>query len=307
MSMLSAQGLSKTYDTGVRALDDVSIDIHKGEVFALLGPNGAGKTTFIGIISGLVQKTSGTATIDGHDIGTSWRLARQAIGLVPQEIHLDIFLSAEAIIKNQRGFHGKSPHPALVTEILKRLSLWDKRHEQVRFLSGGMKRRVLIAKALVTEPKVLFLDEPTAGVDVELRKDMWNIIRDLKEKGTTIVLTTHYIEEAELLADRIGIIHNGKLILVEEKTTLMKRMGEKTLNILLRKPVRNLPETLKTFPVTLSEDGLTLTIRYSVENSPVFPILSILEQEGVFPFDLVTRETSLEEIFVNLTAAQHSL
>lgn len=299
--ILSTQSLSKTYERGVVALDRVSLTIRRGEIFALLGPNGAGKTTCISIISGLVKKTSGTVAVDGHDIETDWRAARRAIGLVPQEIRLDIFLSAEAILNNQRGFHGKPPCPKLVKRILEELSLWDKRTEEVRTLSGGMKRRVLIAKALVTEPKILFLDEPTAGVDVELRKDMWDIIRSLKENGTTIVLTTHYIEEAELLADRIGIINTGKLILVEEKTTLMKKMGEKTLAITLAESILDLPSALRRFPISLSKNGRLMTVRYSADDAPVASLLAAIKDSELQIVDVATSETSLEDIFVHLT------
>ncbi len=301
MNILSTHQLSKTYASGTRALEEISIDIKRGEIFALLGPNGAGKTTFIGIVSGLINKTSGTATVDGHDINLEWRAARQAIGLVPQEIHLDIFLSAEKILGYQSGFHGKNPNPDLVENILKRLSLWEKRSDEIRFLSGGMKRRVLIAKALITEPSILFLDEPTAGVDVELRKDMWEIIRELKNSGTTVILTTHYIEEAELLADRIGVIDRGKLLLVEEKETLMRRMGEKTLTIKLGKKLESLPLSLLKHQSSLSEDGQSITLRYSSDESCIFPIIKTLEQEGIPLCDLATTETSLEDIFVTLT------
>ncbi|QQS20676.1 MAG: ABC transporter ATP-binding protein [Candidatus Moraniibacteriota bacterium] len=301
MSILSASHLSKTYSSGVRALDDLSLDIQSGEIFALLGPNGAGKTTFIGIIAGLVKKTSGSATIDGYDFERHWREARTRIGLVPQEIHLDIFLSAETILKNQRGFHGKRPNPRLVEKLLKEFSLFEKKDEEVRSLSGGMKRRVLIAKALVTEPKILFLDEPTAGVDVELRKDMWNTVKRLKDEGVTVILTTHYIEEAELLADRIGIINSGRLILVEEKQTLMKRMSEKTLDISLKNPLPRLPEHLSMLPLSLSSDGHTLTLRYSAGERNIPALLTELEKAGISVEDLSTQETSLEEIFINLT------
>lgn len=301
MSLISVKNLSKRYESGVHALENVSLDIKSGEVFALLGPNGAGKTTLIGIITGLVTKTSGTVSVDGYDIERDYRRTRSLIGFVPQEIALDIFLSVEQILKNQRGFYGKSANPKLIESIMRDLSLWDKRHEEVRLLSGGMKRRVLIAKALTNEPKILFLDEPTAGVDVELRKDMWEKIRKLQQSGTTIILTTHYIEEAELLADRIGIINEGKLVLVEKKETLMKKMGEKTLTVRLNRPIDDLPEDLSRFPLTISKDKREISLQYSTENECVFPFLTALLKHNIPARDLVTTETSLEEIFVSLT------
>lgn len=300
MAIISVQHLSKTYDSGLHALRDVSIDIRSGEIFALLGPNGAGKTTLIGIITGLVTKTSGSVLVDGKDIEKDYRYTRSLIGFVPQEISLDIFLSVEQILKNQRGFYGKPANPALLERIMRDLSLWDKRHAEVRSLSGGMKRRVLIAKALTNEPKILFLDEPTAGVDVDLRKDMWEQVQKLRASGTTIILTTHYIEEAELLADRIGVINEGKLILVEEKETLMKKMGEKTLIVQLKKPLEAIPPTIVSPRLSLSEDRRSLSLQYSSEEPTVFPFLQALEKHSISASDITTTETSLEEIFVTL-------
>ena len=300
MALISIKNLSKTYKSGLHALRDVSLDIHAGEIFALLGPNGAGKTTLIGIITGLVTKTSGEVLVDGKDIEKDYRYTRGLIGFVPQEISLDIFLSVEQILKNQRGFYGKPANSALLERIMRDLSLWDKRHDEVRSLSGGMKRRVLIAKALTNEPKVLFLDEPTAGVDVDLRKDMWEQVQKLRRSGTTIILTTHYIEEAELLADRIGIINEGKLILVENKDVLMKKMGEKTLVVRLSRPIDSIPAELSQYRPSLSEDKQSLSLQYSVEDRVVFPFLQALKDQGVPTSDITTTETSLEEIFVTL-------
>ncbi|QQR78030.1 MAG: ABC transporter ATP-binding protein [Candidatus Moraniibacteriota bacterium] len=300
MALISIKNLSKTYGSGLHALRDVSLDIHAGEIFALLGPNGAGKTTLIGIITGLVTKTSGDVRVDGKDIEKDYRYTRSLIGFVPQEISLDIFLSVEQILKNQRGFYGKPANPALLERIMRDLSLWDKRHAEVRSLSGGMKRRVLIAKALTNEPRILFLDEPTAGVDVDLRKDMWGQVQKLRQSGTTIILTTHYIEEAELLADRIGIINEGKLILVENKETLMKKMGEKTLVIQLKEPMASIPTAFSQYRLTLSEDKQSLSLQYSVEDHVVFPFLQALKEQSILASDITTTETSLEEIFVTL-------
>ncbi len=300
MAIISIKDLSKVYGSGLHALQHVSLDIRSGEIFALLGPNGAGKTTLIGIITGLVNKTSGEVLVDGKDIEADYRYTRSLIGFVPQEIALDIFLSVEQVLKNQRGFYGKPENPKLLERIMRDLSLWDKRHAEIRSLSGGMKRRVLIAKALTNEPKILFLDEPTAGVDVDLRKDMWEQVKKLRESGTTIILTTHYIEEAELLADRIGVINKGKLVLVEDKDTLMKKMGEKTLAITLEKPLESIPEPLSRYRLALSEDGRTLSLQYSSEDRIAASFLRDLEQYNISILDLATTETSLEEIFVTL-------
>lgn len=306
MSIISIQHLSKTYASGAHALEDVSLDIHAGEIFALLGPNGAGKTTLIGIVTGLVTKSSGKVLVDGKDIERDYRSTRGLIGFVPQEVSLDIFLSVEQVLKNQRGFYGKPADPKLIERILREMSLWDKRHEEIRALSGGMKRRVLIAKALTNEPKILFLDEPTAGVDVELRKDMWERIRSLRTSGTTVILTTHYIEEAELLADRIGVINDGKLILVEKKERLMRKMGEKKLTVRLKKPLSVLPATLSKFQPTLSENRTELSIQYSTEEETASSLLSELTILNIPYSDITTAETSLEEIFVKLVGKKGS-
>lgn len=298
--IISIKDLSKKYDSGTHALKDVSLDIQEGEIFALLGPNGAGKTTLIGAITGIVTHTSGSISVMGKDVVKDYRFTRSMIGLVPQEIHLDIFLSVEQILANQRGFYGKPKNPALLERIMKQLSLWDKRHDETRFLSGGMKRRVLIGKALTNEPKILFLDEPTAGVDVELRKDMWRIVQELKRQGTTIILTTHYIEEAELLADRIGIINHGELMLVEDKTTLMHRMGEKTLVLHLEKPIERIPDELHSYELIRSEDGSELRYQYSVDESRAPLLIRDALSSGIQLRDISTTATSLEEIFVSL-------
>jgi ABC-2 type transport system ATP-binding protein len=307
MPLISIRDVSKTYKGGSTALKHISLDIEKGEIFALLGPNGAGKTTLIGIVTGLVTLTSGTVTVAGKDIIKDYRATRSMIGFVPQEIALDIFLSVEQVLKNQRGFYGKPAHPKLLERILKDLSLWEKRHEEIRFLSGGMKRRVLIAKALTNEPSILFLDEPTAGVDVELRKDMWDHIRRLRDRGTTIILTTHYIEEAELLADRIGIINRGQLILVEDKKTLMRKMGEKTITIHLSEPIPSLPKSFHDERLSLSQNGREISLQYSSDETCVFPLLNKLAEHRLPVCDVTTTETSLEEIFVNLIGDKKTL
>lgn len=301
MSILSVRNVSKRYANGTHALENVNLEIREGEIFALLGPNGAGKTTLIGIIMGLVNASAGSVEVFGKNVVSEYRFTRSVIGCVPQEIQLDIFLPVQQVLENQRGFFGKPRNPKLIERLLKTFSLWDKRNDEIRSLSGGMKRRVLIAKALTNEPKILFLDEPTAGVDVELRKDMWEQIRTLKELGTTIILTTHYIEEAELLADRIGIINNGKLILVEEKETLMKRMGEKTLVLTLEKPLNRLPESLRFGGLALSSNGVELTYQYSVDDDGVANIIRAVADCGIGIRDITTKATSLEEIFVRLT------
>lgn len=300
MSIVSINNLSKTYAGGVHALRDINLGIQEGEIFGLLGPNGAGKTTLIGVITGLVTKTAGEVLVFGKDVEKDYRFTRSVIGLVPQEIQLEIFLPVQEILENQRGFYGKPKNPKLVEDVLRTFSLWDKRREQVRFLSGGMKRRVLIAKALMNEPKILFLDEPSAGVDVELRKDMWEQITKLKKSGTTIILTTHYIEEAELLADRIGIINNGELVLVEQKEKLMKQMGEKTLVVALARSLSVLPLALHRPDMILSQDGKEIRYRYSVDDGGVNTVIKELVQEGIAVRDVTTTATKLEEIFVNL-------
>lgn len=283
--IISIKNLSKKYDSGTHALKDVSLDIREGEIFALLGPNGAGKTTLIGATTGIVTHTSGSINVMGKDVVKDYRFTRSMIGLVPQEIHLDIFLSVEQILANQRGFYGKPKNPKLLERIMKQLSLWDKRHDETRFLSGGMKRRVLIGKALTNEPKILFLDEPTAGVDVELRKDMWRIVKELKQQGTTIILTTHYIEEAELLADRIGIINGGELMLVEEKETLMRRMGEKTLVLHLEKPIDHIPNTLE--PIIWFDQKMDPNSAINIQSTKATRRHSLkMPSQQVFPFEI---------------------
>ncbi len=299
---ISVQNLSKTYEDGFQALKEVSLDIEQGEIFALLGPNGAGKTTLISIICGLVNPSSGQVLAAGHDIIRDFRAARSAIGLVPQELSTDSFEKVWNTVSFSRGLFGKAPNPAYLEKLLRDLSLWDKRNKKVMSLSGGMKRRVMIAKALSHEPRILFLDEPTAGVDVELRRDMWEMVRKLRETGVTIILTTHYIEEAEEMADRIGVIRNGELILVEGKDTLMSKLGRKELRLLLQHPLESLPPELVDQPVDLSEDGYELVYTFDSqrEQAGVALLLRTLGELGVEYRDLQTRESSLEEIFVGL-------
>lgn len=299
---ISVKALSKIYDKGFQALKDVNLDIKQGEVFALLGPNGAGKTTLIGSVCGIVQPSEGTITVCGHDHAKEYRAARSKIGLVPQELTTDAFETVFNTVSFSRGLFGKPKNPALIQEILENLSLWDKRDTQVRKLSGGMKRRVLIAKALSHEPEVLFLDEPSAGVDVELRKSMWRQIRKLRDQGVTIILTTHYIEEAEEMADRIGIINKGNLMLVEDKQTLMKKLGKKELVLELYKPVKSVPAALSEYNLILSEKGDTLTFTYdpSKKDNGVADLLDHLKENKIKCKDLSTKQSSLEEIFVNL-------
>ena len=299
---ISVQNLSKTYGDGFSALKDVNLDIQKGEIFALLGPNGAGKTTLISIICGLVNPTAGSVRAAGYDILKEFRQARSKIGLVPQELNTDAFEKVWNTVSFSRGLFGKAPNPSHIEKVLRDLSLWDKRNNAVMSLSGGMKRRVMIAKALSHEPDILFLDEPTAGVDVELRRDMWEMVRKLRESGVTIILTTHYIEEAEEMADRIGVIRNGELILVEDKTTLMSKLGRKELRLHLQCPLDALPPELVDQPIELSEDGYELiyTFDSQQEQSGVALLLRTLAELGVEYRDLQTRESSLEEIFVGL-------
>jgi ABC-2 type transport system ATP-binding protein len=298
-AIISVKQLSKTYASGFRALDGVDLEIERGEIFALLGPNGAGKTTLIGIICGLVNKTSGTVMADGHDIVKDAAAARSKIGLVPQELSTDMFETVKATVSFSRGLFGKPKNPAHVEKVLRDLSLWDKRDSKIMTLSGGMKRRVLIAKALSHEPSILFLDEPTAGVDVELRRDMWEMVRKLREGGVTIILTTHYIEEAEHMADRIGVINKGKLVLVEEKTTLMEKLGKKQLFMQLRKPLERIPDSLGEWKLERSEDGCELV--YTFRDGARMPaLLADLAKEGIELADLQTRESSLEDIFVKI-------
>jgi ABC-2 type transport system ATP-binding protein len=305
--MIAIRGLDKTYASGQVALHGIDLDIRRGEIFALLGPNGAGKTTLIGIVCGIVRASGGSVTIDGHDHVREARAARRLVGLVPQELSTDAFESVWSTVRFSRGLFGRPPDPAHLERVLRELSLWDKRDARIMSLSGGMKRRVLIAKALAHEPSVLFLDEPTAGVDVELRHDMWNMVRRLREQGTTIILTTHYIEEAEEMADRIGVIHRGELVLVEDKAALMRKLGRKQLALSLQAPLAALPEALADLPLELSEDGGTLTYTFQVqegERTGIATLLRRLADHGVDFKDLHTRESSLEEIFVNLVRAR---
>ncbi|MEQ4574721.1 MAG: ABC transporter ATP-binding protein [Gammaproteobacteria bacterium] len=300
--IVSIQGLSKTYAGGFQALRQVDLDIRQGEIFALLGPNGAGKTTLISIVCGLVNPSTGRVLADGHDIVRDYRAARAAIGLVPQELSTDAFETVWATMRFSRGLFGKPPKPGYLEQVLRELSLWDKRDSKISTLSGGMKRRVLIAKALAHEPKILFLDEPTAGVDVELRHGMWQMVRRLREQGTTIILTTHYIEEAEEMADRVGVINRGELVLVEDKHTLMRKLGKKQLALTLQAPLARLPEELQGLPLELAAGGATLVYTFDAqaEDTGIAPLLRRLEALGIDFKDLHTSESSLEEIFVSL-------
>ncbi|HEX8528356.1 ABC transporter ATP-binding protein [Allosphingosinicella sp.] len=300
--VISIAGLSKTYAGGLEALKSVDLEIGKGEIFALLGPNGAGKTTLINIVCGIVTASSGTVTVDGHDHVRDYRAARTRIGLVPQELHTDAFESVWATVNFSRGLFGRPRDPAYVERVLKDLSLWDKRKAKIMTLSGGMKRRVMIAKALSHEPEILFLDEPTAGVDVELRRDMWNLVRRLRESGVTIILTTHYIEEAEEMADRVGVISRGELIVVEEKTTLMKKLGKKELTLNLAAVMDAVPDELEEWKLTLRADGHELVYAFdaNAERTGVPSLLGRLRDLGIGFKDLNTRQSSLEDIFVSL-------
>jgi ABC-2 type transport system ATP-binding protein len=304
--IISVEGLSKTYAGGFQALDNVDLQINQGEIFALLGPNGAGKTTLIGVICGLVKATAGRVLADGHDIQKDFRAARSKIGLVPQELATDAFENVWATVNFSRGLFGKPPNPAHVEKILRDLSLWDKKDARIMALSGGMKRRVMIAKALSHEPKILFLDEPTAGVDVELRRDMWEMVRGLRENGVTIILTTHYIEEAEEMADRIGVISRGKLILVEEKAALMRKLGKKQLTLQLQEPLTALPAGLDGYQLELAADGaeLVYTFDAQAEHTGIAELLRKLAERGVDFKDLQTSQSSLEEIFVSLVRSR---
>jgi ABC-2 type transport system ATP-binding protein len=301
-AIVSIRDVSKTYQGGFEALKHINLDIRRGEILALLGPNGAGKTTLISIICGIVNATEGSIVADGHDIVRDYRAARASIGLVPQELHTDAFESVMSTLKFSRGLFGKAPDPAYLEKILRDLSLWDKRNNKIMTLSGGMKRRVMIAKALSHEPRVLFLDEPSAGVDVELRHDMWQMVRRLRESGTTIILTTHYIEEAEEMADRIGVINKGELILVEDKHVLMRKLGKKQLTLSLQQPMQAIPPGLAGLPLELSEDGLTLVYTFDTqsEETGIAGLLRRLGEHGIDFRDLQSSESSLEEIFVNL-------
>ena len=300
--IISIRNLSKTYATGFHALKSISLDIHPGEIFALLGPNGAGKTTLIGTICGIVTPTSGRVTVNGHDIITNFRAARSLIGLVPQELHTDAFETVWATVSFSRGLFGKSANPAHIERVLRDLSLWDKKDAIIRTLSGGMKRRLLIAKALSHEPRILFLDEPTAGVDVELRRDMWALVRQLRAAGVTIILTTHYIEEAEQMADRIGVISKGELIVVEEKATLMKKLGKKQLTLQLQEPMSSIPAELSDWHLDLKSDGheMIYTFDAKADRAGIPSLLRRLADLGIAFKDLNTSQSSLEDIFVSL-------
>ena len=300
--VITIKNLSKTYEAGFQALKAVDLEIEKGEIFALLGPNGAGKTTLISIICGLVTPSTGQVVVDGHDIATDYRAARSRIGLVPQELKTDNFESVWSTVSFSRGLFGKPKNPQLIEDLLRRLSLWDKKDNRIMTLPGGMKRRVMIAKALSHEPMVLFLDEPTAGVDVELRRDMWDAMGELKKQGVTIILTTHYIEEAEEMADRIGVISRGELILVEEKAALMRKLGKKQLTLHLQEPLARLPDGLDGYHLELAGGGteLVYTFDAQAEHTGIAELLRELSRRGVDFKDLQTRQSSLEEIFVSL-------
>ena len=300
--VISIQGLEKTYSGGFRALRPLDLEINRGEIFALLGPNGAGKTTLISIICGIVQPSGGSVTVDGHDILTGFRETRSRIGLVPQELTTDTFETVWSTVRFSRGLFGKRPDDAHLEKVLRSLSLWDKRDSMILTLSGGMKRRVLIAKALAHEPAILFLDEPTAGVDVELRQGMWDVIADLRDAGVTIILTTHYIEEAEQMADRVGVITNGELVLVREKNALMHELGQKQLHIQLAEPISAIPAALGEYRLELAENGEQLTYVYDThaERTGITSLLAALGQAGINFNDISTEQKSLESIFVDL-------
>jgi ABC-2 type transport system ATP-binding protein len=301
-AIISIKNLSKSYDTGTKALDDVSLDIQEGEILALLGPNGAGKTTLISTICGLVRPTSGSVTVGGHDIISEYRAARSLIGLVPQEITIEPFERVINTTRLSRGLFGKGRDEAHIEQVLRALSLWDKKDSRNVELSGGMKRRVLIAKALAHEPRILFLDEPTAGVDVNLRKDMWELVRKLRDDGVTIILTTHYIHEAEEMADRIGVINNGKLLLVEEKATLMKQLGSKHMRLELQAPLETIPAALSNYGLTLVNNGAALDYEYDAqsERTGITRLIADLSASGISVRDLETMQNSLEQIFLTL-------
>ena len=302
---ISVRSLTKSYSTGFQALYPIDLDIQAGEIFALLGPNGAGKTTLISIVCGIVNPSSGTVLAGGHNVVTDYRAARQLIGLVPQELKTDAFETVQATTAFSRGLFGKPANPAFIEKVLRDLSLWDKRDSKIITLSGGMKRRVMIAKALAHEPRILFLDEPTAGVDVELRRDMWELVRRLRDSGVTIILTTHYIEEAEEMADRIGVINQGKLILVEEKARLMNKLGKSELRVDLREPLSVLPSDLAPWNLGLSKDGHELTYTYDAqaEDNGIGALMRQLDTMGLAVKNLQTHKSSLEDIFVSLVHA----
>ncbi len=302
--IITINGLNKTYEGGFQALTHIDLTIHRGEIFALLGPNGAGKTTLISVVCGLVNPTAGHVLVDGFDNITHYRQARERIGLVPQELTNEAFETVWNTVSFSRGLFGKAPNPAHIEKVLKSLALWDKRNNRLMTLSGGMKRRVLIAKALSHEPRILFLDEPTAGVDVELRREMWEVVRQLRDNGVTIILTTHYIEEAEEMADRIGVINRGELVLVEEKAALMSKLGSKQLTLNLHSPLIGIPANLQRFELSLAAEGYELIYTYDgsqeEDGHAISELLTALEREGVTFKDLNTRQSSLEDIFVDL-------
>jgi ABC-2 type transport system ATP-binding protein len=303
-AVISIQQLNKTYASGHPALQGIDLDIRQGEIFALLGPNGAGKTTLISIICGIVNPGSGRVLVSGKDIIKDYRAARAQIGLVPQELVSEVFETVWATVKFSRGLFGKKPDPAYLERLLRDLSLWDKRDAKIFELSGGMRRRVMIAKALSHEPQILFLDEPTAGVDVELRRDMWNMVRGLRERGVTIILTTHYIEEAEEMADRIGVISKGRIILVEDKQVLMHKLGKKQLTVYLQQPLASIPEALRSYDLELADEGRALVLTFDThsDHSGIAELLKTLSQHGIDFKDLQSSQSSLEEIFVSLVS-----
>ena len=304
-SIISVSNLSKTYGSGFKALNNVNLEIQRGEIFALLGPNGAGKTTLISIICGIARSSEGRVTVGGHDIVDGYRAARSLIGLVPQELHTDAFESVWATVSFSRGLFGKPKNPDHIEKVLKDLSLWEKKDAKIVTLSGGMKRRVMIAKALSHEPQILFLDEPTAGVDVELRKGMWEVVRTLQASGVTIILTTHYSDEAEQMADRVGVINKGEIILVEDKANLMQKLGKKRLKLHLQGKIETIPPDLATYNLELSDQGCQLTYHYDTkgERTGITSLLSDLRAAGIRFYDLDTTQSSLEDIFVSLVRA----
>ena len=301
-SIISVRDLAKVYDNGFAALSGARLEIEEGEILALLGPNGAGKTTLISIICGLVTPTDGRVTVGGHDVVQDWRRARSLIGLVPQEVALEPFEKVINTVRFSRGLFGRPADPARIEQVLRQLSLWEKRNEKIMSLSGGMKRRVLIAKALAHDPQILFLDEPTAGVDVELRKEMWEVVRGLQDAGVTILLTTHYIEEAEAMADRVAVINGGRILLVEEKAALMRRMGKRQMRIELGTPVDRLPESLAAYGLERADDGAALVYTYdtAADRTGITRLLNDIQAAGLVLHDVQTRQSSLEEIFVDL-------
>jgi ABC-2 type transport system ATP-binding protein len=305
-SIISIRDLSKTYEGGFKALQNVNLDIRESEILALLGPNGAGKTTLIGIVCGIVMRSSGSVTIGGHDIEKDYRRARELVGLVPQELHTDSFETVWNTVSFSRGLFGKPPDPAHIESVLRDLSLFDKKDNQIVTLSGGMKRRLMIAKALSHEPRILFLDEPTAGVDVELRKDMWRLVERLRATGVTIILTTHYIEEAEAIADRVGVINKGQLVLVEEKDALMRKLGRKELRLRIRTPIKTIPDSLAEYDLEINDDGkeLVFTFDRAGQRLGVTGLLNDIKSAGLAISDIETRQSTLEDIFVDLVREQ---